>query len=234
MLRSELWNLKGKIRRVHDTLLDTVHLVSEYECIASARLRVEFLKLDSLLRLLHAYHRVSIGLELPYKRQGIVDMFPFHAVLGTQGRFVDLGRRRDCADAAEEYSEQIRSVGFDYSIEKTSVSSYKAFLTQIPNDLTSDAAVELWSTLTTRLSECTGTVESAAEGFFESRLWQASCKAAIKGGRVYDIAHIKWICDRLLRKPDSTGSVIRTCPHGRPVAVTITRRELEKMFGRIV
>ena len=35
---------------------------------------------------------------------------------------------------------------------------------------------------------------------------------------------------RLLRE-DPT---VRNCPHGRPVAIVITRRELERMFGRIV
>ena len=137
------------------------------------------------------------------------------------------------ADSIEEYARQIRAVGFDFTIEKSSVSSYKVSLTQIPNDLSADAAIELWSSLATRLSDSTGTVESAAEGFFETRLWQASCKAAIKGGRVYDVAHIKWICDRLLKKPDASGQVIRTCPHGRPVAFEIKKSSIDRQFDRL-
>ena len=137
------------------------------------------------------------------------------------------------ADSIEEYARQIRAVGFDFVIEKASVSSYRVKLTQIPGDLDRDAAVELWSSLATRLSDSTGTVESAAEGFFETRLWQASCKAAIKGGRVYDIAHIKWICDRLLKKPDASGQVIRTCPHGRPVAFEIKKSSIDRQFDRL-
>lgn len=136
-------------------------------------------------------------------------------------------------DAIEEYSGQIRSLGFDYETEKTSVSSFKIRLTQIPADLDSAQATELWSSLTTHLSDCTGTVESAAEGFFESRLWQASCKAAIKGGRIYDVAHIKWICDRLLKKPDENGQVVRTCPHGRPVAFEIKKSSIDRQFDRL-
>ena len=90
----------------------------------------------------------------------------------------------------------------------------------------------LFTTLVSRLSDVTASVESAAAEFFESRLWQASCKAAIKGGRIYDTAHIKWICDRLLIKPNGTGSVIRTCPHGRPVAFEIKKTSIERQFER--
>lgn len=136
-------------------------------------------------------------------------------------------------DAIEEYKDRVRALGFDYEIEKTTVSSYKVMIKEIPNRLEMDEAIELWTSLTEKLSECTGTVESAAQGFFESRLWQASCKAAIKGGRVYDIAHIKWICDRLLKKPDVAGSVIRTCPHGRPVAFEIKKSSIDRQFDRL-
>ncbi|MBE6626319.1 MAG: DNA mismatch repair endonuclease MutL [Ruminococcaceae bacterium] len=136
-------------------------------------------------------------------------------------------------EALNDYSEKVRALGFEYSFEKTGVSSYKALIAQIPGDLDNAAAIELFSTLVSKLSDVTASVESAADGFFESRLWQASCKAAIKGGRIYDMAHIKWICDRLLKKPDSKNQVIRTCPHGRPVAFEIKKSSIDRQFARL-
>ncbi|MBQ4353545.1 MAG: DNA mismatch repair endonuclease MutL [Clostridia bacterium] len=136
-------------------------------------------------------------------------------------------------DALGEYDAQIRALGFDYTVEKVGVSSYKAHLMQIPEDLDTASAAELFTTLADNLSETTASVQSAADTFFESRLWQASCKAAIKGGRVYDTAHIKWICDRLLKKPDEDNAVIRVCPHGRPVAFEIKKSSIDRQFARL-
>ncbi len=136
------------------------------------------------------------------------------------------------ADALAEYGEQILSLGFDFTVTPQTAASQKASITQIPGELSQDEAAVLFTTLVSRLSDVTASVESAAAEFFESRLWQASCKAAIKGGRIYDTAHIKWICDRLLIKPNGTGSVIRTCPHGRPVAFEIKKTSIERQFER--
>ena len=136
-------------------------------------------------------------------------------------------------EAMNDYSEKINALGFEYSFEKTGVSSYRALISQIPGDLDNASAIELFTTLMSKLSDATATVESAADGFFESRLWQASCKAAIKGGRIYDMAHIKWICDRLLQKPDEKNQVIRTCPHGRPVAFEIKKSSIDRQFARL-
>ncbi len=136
------------------------------------------------------------------------------------------------ADALSEYGEQIRALGFDYTVTPQTAASQKASITQIPGELSTDEACVLFTTLVSRLSDVTASVESAAAEFFESRLWQASCKAAMKGGRIYDMAHIKWICDRLLVKPTGTGSVIRTCPHGRPVAFEIKKTSIERQFER--
>ncbi len=136
-------------------------------------------------------------------------------------------------EAMKDYGDKIRALGFEYTFEKSSVSSYKAVITQIPSDLDNAAAIELFSELMSKLSDVTASVESAAEGFFESRLWQASCKAAIKGGRIYDMAHIKWICDRLFKKPDEKNQVIRTCPHGRPVAFEIKKSSIDRQFARL-
>ena len=134
--------------------------------------------------------------------------------------------------ALEEYGGKIKALGFDYTYEKTGASTYKASVFSIPDTLDLSAAEELFGTLVEKLSDNTASVESAATGFFETRLWQASCKAAIKGGRVYDMAHIKWICDRLLMTPEKGSSVIRTCPHGRPVAFEIKKSSIDRQFGR--
>jgi len=136
------------------------------------------------------------------------------------------------AEAIAEYGEQIRALGFDYTVREQSAASRKVSITQIPAGLSHDEAAVLFTTLISRLSNVTASVESAAAEFFESRLWQASCKAAMKGGRIYDTAHLKWICDRLLIKPDGNRPVIRTCPHGRPVAFEIKKSSIERQFER--
>ncbi len=137
------------------------------------------------------------------------------------------------ADAISDYRENISALGFEYTVDASGVSSYKVMISQIPEALDAAAASELFSTLASKLSDMTASVESAAETFFQTRLWQASCKAAIKGGRIYDIAHIRWICDRLLKRSDESGSVIRTCPHGRPVAFEIKKTSIDRQFARL-
>jgi len=142
---------------------------------------------------------------------------------------------RSEADAAAEYKESLDALGYVFTMQDTSIANVTVFLHQIPDILNQEEAGTLFSTLVSRLADATGTVESAAAAYFESRLWQAACKAAIKGGRLYDMPHLHWICDRLLVKPEKEGaSVIRTCPHGRPVAFEIKKSSIERQFARLV
>ena len=53
-----------------------------------------------------------------------------------------------------------------------------------------------------------------------------ACKAAIKGGWTSDVSELKVLVEKV-----QSGEV-RYCPHGRPVAVKLTKYELEKMFKR--
>ena len=137
------------------------------------------------------------------------------------------------ADVLEEYRDKVEALGFAFTCEKTAAAAFTVSISQIPEQLDNAAALELFSTLASRLSARTASVESAAEGFFETRLWQSACKAAMKGGRIYDMGHIKWICDRLLKKPDKDNQVIRTCPHGRPVAFEIKKSSIDRQFARL-
>ena len=56
-----------------------------------------------------------------------------------------------------------------------------------------------------------------------------ACRAAVKAGDRSTPEEWKSLAEAVLHN-----DAIRTCPHGRPVCITITRRELEKQFGRIV
>ena len=60
------------------------------------------------------------------------------------------------------------------------------------------------------------------------KLAQKACKAAIKSGKVLSDAEMKVLLDKL---KDNMGL---RCPHGRPVAIKITRKEIDKWFKRIV
>ncbi len=132
--------------------------------------------------------------------------------------------------ALEEFGEQIKSIGFVYRVEKD---KKRVSITEIPDELSREAAADMIGELATQLADGTGSVEAAEAKFFEAKLYQASCKAAIKGGRVYSREHLKWICDRLLKKPGEDGMVIKTCPHGRPVAFEIKKSSIERQFNRL-
>ena len=56
-----------------------------------------------------------------------------------------------------------------------------------------------------------------------------SCKAAIKGGSLSDRTELEVLAREVLTRPD-----VRNCPHGRPVAVYMTKYELEKQFKRVL
>ena len=55
-----------------------------------------------------------------------------------------------------------------------------------------------------------------------------SCKAAIKAGWDTDPIELQVLADKV------ASGEIKYCPHGRPVAVVLTKKELDKQFGRIV
>ncbi len=129
-----------------------------------------------------------------------------------------------------EYGDDVRSVGFDFEI---SDESRKVSITKVPVEIPLSSASEAFSALCARLAEGQNALESAESEFFEKALYQAACKAAIKGGRHYDFEHIDWICKKLLKKPDADGKVIKTCPHGRPVAFEIKKTSIERQFSRI-
>lgn len=59
-------------------------------------------------------------------------------------------------------------------------------------------------------------------------LHSVACRAAVKGGSDSTMEELKNLVLSLVSHKE-----VKYCPHGRPVFITLTRRELEKQFGRI-
>ena len=59
-------------------------------------------------------------------------------------------------------------------------------------------------------------------------LHTVACKAAIKAGWDTDKKELERLVEAVL------SGKVKYCPHGRPVSVTVSRRDLDKLFKRIV
>ena len=125
--------------------------------------------------------------------------------------------------AAEEYSEELSDVGFDFDL-----SGHGAQLFAIPTAVSSPDAAELFVSMCDELCEGKGKPSVTDELRRERALYQIACKGAVKGGRSYSPETVEWLVKRLLSIPDIT-----VCPHGRPVAIRMTKRELDRQFERI-
>lgn len=63
----------------------------------------------------------------------------------------------------------------------------------------------------------------------ERALYTIACKAAVKANHRYSVKELETLLAAVLDLEN-----INTCPHGRPIIVTMTKKELEKEFKRIV
>ncbi len=129
------------------------------------------------------------------------------------------------AAAAEEYKDELTKIGFDFTVSETGKTTY---ISQYPSGLSAPQAQEMLSELVYRLASGTGDIKSSRDKFYEKALYQASCKAAVKGGREDLPETISWITEKVLTEPK-----VRYCPHGRPVAFEMTKTDFEKRFERI-
>lgn len=82
------------------------------------------------------------------------------------------------------------------------------------------------------LEVASGLAKGSKTALSEKTQWvmhSMACRAAIKAGDKTDPSALLRLAQDIL-----SGKVPPFCPHGRPVVLRITRRELEKQFGRIV
>ena len=96
---------------------------------------------------------------------------------------------------------------------------------QIPMDLSPDHAAETLEELAADLLK--GRREKATT-VRDEVLHTVACKAAIKAGWKNDEAELLAVVKEVMSRDD-----LKHCPHGRPICVTLSKKQLEKQFKRI-
>ncbi len=124
--------------------------------------------------------------------------------------------------ALAEFDGELQKIGFKLRYAKNTV-----LADAIPQGVEPGAVGAMLGTMAGRLIDNTGSVTLTRDILFEKALYQAACKAAIKGGREYAPEEIEWLVQKLMELPDIT-----FCPHGRPVAMELSKRVLDRQFDR--
>ena len=135
---------------------------------------------------------------------------------------IEIMMTSDEIQAICDYRAEVEAVGFEFSAGRYSLS-----VTAIPEGIETDGIVDMLLVMAERIKSGTGSAGLTKDIVFEKALYQASCKAAIKAGREYSKEQIKRIVDKLMELPDIT-----VCPHGRPVAMILDKKNLDRQFER--
>lgn len=126
--------------------------------------------------------------------------------------------------ACEMYREEIEKTGFEFELDPI---SFCASVSVIPGGIENSLAFLLFASIAGALAGGMGNASVTKSIFFEKALYQASCKAAVKGGRQDSEHDMRYIVETLLNDP-----AIRYCPHGRPVMFELSRGAIENKFKR--
>ena len=98
-------------------------------------------------------------------------------------------------------------------------------LRQIPMDLGVEEAAE---TIETLAADLLAGRRSKPETVRDELLHTVACKAAIKAGWRNDEAELLAVAKQVMAREE-----LKYCPHGRPICVTLSKKQLEKQFKRI-
>lgn len=124
-------------------------------------------------------------------------------------------------DFLENNIRLIRSLGFD--IEPFGASAYK--VDEVPVDLQDINIEEFFNEI---LSDIKSLSEIKLVDILKDKIAMTACKHAVKGGMTLTDEEV----DQLFKM--MKGNMGLKCPHGRPVCVALEKKDIEKMFKRIV
>lgn len=121
-----------------------------------------------------------------------------------------------------EYKELIEEMGF----ETEDFGGNAVLIRSTPYDLDSGDLEDLMIGIITSFSQNKNEIITEKQ---DRLLYTIACKAAVKANHVLSFDEQKNLVGRVLDFDN-----INTCPHGRPITIAMTKKELEKLFKRIV
>ena len=124
-------------------------------------------------------------------------------------------------ELAEENSQLLSSLGF----ELEAYGDDSLILRSLPADTDAADAPALVEELCEKLRKNT---KLSPQDAVDEILHTVACKAAIKAGRSADSDELYLVAGAVL------SGQVKYCPHGRPVSITLTKKQLDKEFSRIV
>lgn len=119
-----------------------------------------------------------------------------------------------------EYADKLASVGIIMEF-----SDGKAKVTGLPQMLDNVPPAEIVECIAKIVSQ--GNTNAEGE-LFDDMLHTVACKASIRGNEDNNILELQVLAQEVFNNPD-----IRYCPHGRPVMTQISRKQIERYFGRV-
>ena len=127
------------------------------------------------------------------------------------------------AECLERLMPVLCEMGFD--IEKNG-ESYLVYAVPAPL-----VKMDFSKFLSLLYEDAPGDEELSIRSLMKEKISREACRAAIKGGEFLTDRQIEFVLGNLM---DENGDLPASCPHGRPAVVTLTRRDFEKMFMRVV
>ena len=127
------------------------------------------------------------------------------------------------AQLLRAYMDQFTRIGFEF--EEFGQDSYA--VRSVPANLFSIAKKELLMEMIDSLSEEVHRRQSSE--LLDEKIASMSCKAAVKGNMRLSAQEVDALIVELLKLDNPYH-----CPHGRPTIISMSKRELEKKFKRIV
>ena len=119
-----------------------------------------------------------------------------------------------------EYSDRLAAVGIimEFSDGRARITGLPQMLDKVPPAEVAECIAKLVAQGNTN-----------AEGeLFDDMLHTVACKASIRGNENNDIRELQVLAQEVFNNPD-----IRYCPHGRPVLTQISKKQIERYFGRV-